>query len=162
MISSCMTMFDPTQVLGQGQQSPHSGGQLYRILHTHQNLAPSDYHLFGPMKKGLKGKDYVSVKKVKTTVMKWLKDFYEAGIHTFILEHCYWGKTITMLRSRDVIHRGPASFWCVIHVSGSVIILVLKKKALVFDSPSWNEVHSPTSTQPPAYKVGEKWAYSFT
>ena len=42
-----------------------------------------------------------------------------------------------MLKSRDVIHRGLASFLCMIHVTVSVIIPVLKKKALLFDSPSY-------------------------
>ena len=41
---------------------------------------------------------------------------------------------VTMLRSRDMIHREPASFRCMIQVSVSVIISVLKKKALLFDS----------------------------
>ena len=31
-------------------------------------------------------------------------------------------ETVTMLKSRDVIHRGLASFLCMIHVSVSVII----------------------------------------
>ena len=34
---------------------------------------------------------------------------------------------VTILRSRDVIHRGPASFWYMIHVFILVIISVLKK-----------------------------------
>ena len=42
---------------------------------------------------------------------------------------------VTMLRSRDGIHRGPASFWCIIHVPESVIISVLKKKAFIFLLP---------------------------
>ena len=29
---------------------------------------------------------------------------------------------VTMMRSRDVIHKGPASIWCMIHISVSVII----------------------------------------
>ena len=45
-------------------------------------------------------------------------------------------ETMTILRSRDVIHWGPASFWCMKHVPVSVIIPVLKKKALLFYSPS--------------------------
>ena len=46
-------------------------------------------------------------------------------------------ETVTMLRSRDVIHRRPVSFLWMIHVSLSVIIPVLKKKALLFDLGSW-------------------------
>ena len=52
------------------------------------DLAPSDYHLFGPMKKGLSDKHYVSDEEVKTAVMKWLKEqaieFYETGTHDLI------------------------------------------------------------------------------
>ena len=43
----------------------------------------------------------------------------------------------TMLRSRDVIHRGSASFWWMIHVFVSVVIAGLKKKGLLFDSSSY-------------------------
>ena len=41
-------------------------------------------------------------------------------------------ETVTMMKSRDVIHIEPASFW---YISVSVIIHVLKKKALLFGSP---------------------------
>ena len=37
-------------------------------------------------------------------------------------------ETVTMLRNRDVIYRGPVSFWCMIPVPASLIIAVLKKK----------------------------------
>ena len=39
-------------------------------------------------------------------------------------------KIVTMSRSREVIHRGSASFCCMIHVPVTVIIPVLKKKIL--------------------------------
>ena len=48
-----------------------------------------------------------------------------------------WIETVTMLRSRDVILRWPASFLCMIHVPVSVIISVLKKKGITFYSPSY-------------------------
>ena len=48
-------------------------------------------------------------------------------------------ETVTPLR-RDVIHRELAWFWCIIHVCVSVIIPVLKKKALLFDSPSYSSI----------------------
>ena len=75
-------------------------------------LAPSDYYLFGPTKEGLRGKHYSSDEEVKTAVKKWLKEqstkFYGA------FDGAYGGtlllrETGTMI-SRDVIHRGPASF----------------------------------------------------
>ena len=108
-----------------------------------RDLAPSNYHLFDPMKKGLRGKHYASDKEVKTAVMKWFKEqsieFYEARrfMLSFENETLLLRETVTMLRSRDVIHWGPASFWCMIHVPVSVIIPVLKKKALLFYSPSY-------------------------
>ena len=51
-----MTMLNPTQASGQGKESPHLGGPLCLILHTHQikwiqaNIAS---------KEGLRGKNYV-------------------------------------------------------------------------------------------------------
>ena len=46
---------------------------------------------------------------------------------------------VTMLRSRDVILSGPASFWCMIHVPVLVIIPVQKKKAVIFDYSSYQK-----------------------
>ena len=42
---------------------------------------------------------------------------------------------MTMLRSKDVIHRGSASFCGMIPIPMLVIIPVIKKKALLLDSP---------------------------
>ena len=39
-----------------------------------QDLAPSDYHLIGPMKESWRGKHYASDEVVKTAVIKWLKE----------------------------------------------------------------------------------------
>ena len=50
-----------------------------------QDLAPSDYHLFGPMKEGLKGKHCTSDQQVKRAVMKCLKEqFYKVEIPILI------------------------------------------------------------------------------
>ena len=35
-----------------------------------QDLTPSDYHIFGPKKEGLRGKHYDSDVEVKTAVMR--------------------------------------------------------------------------------------------
>ena len=52
------------------------------------DFAPSDYHLFSPIKEGLRGKHYTIDEEVKTAVMKWLKEqwteFYEADVHALI------------------------------------------------------------------------------
>ena len=39
-----------------------------------QDLTPSDYHLLGSTKEGLRGKHYISDKDAKTAAMKWLKE----------------------------------------------------------------------------------------
>ena len=47
------------------------------------DLAPSDFHLFGPLKESLRGRHFSSDEKVKTAVKKWLKtqlvEFYNEG-----------------------------------------------------------------------------------
>ena len=52
------------------------------------DLAPSDYHLFGPLKEGVRGKHFISNQEVKNAVRNWLKiqpvDFYKAGIVSFV------------------------------------------------------------------------------
>ena len=51
------------------------------------DLAPSDYHLVGPLKESLRGKHYSSNEEVKSVVKKSLKEQsteYEAGIHALI------------------------------------------------------------------------------
>jgi histone-lysine N-methyltransferase SETMAR len=59
------------------------------------DLAPSDYHLFGPLKEGLRGKHYANDDAVKAAVRKWLRDqpmeFYEAGIQSLIKR---WNTTL--------------------------------------------------------------------
>ena len=50
------------------------------------DLAPSDFHLFGPLKESLRGRHFSGNKEVKTAVhvRKWLKrqpvEFYKKGI----------------------------------------------------------------------------------
>ena len=50
-----------------------------------KDLAPSDYHLLGPMKKGLRSKHYASDVDVKTVVIKWFQEqsteFYEESVN---------------------------------------------------------------------------------
>ncbi|GFR81392.1 histone-lysine N-methyltransferase SETMAR [Elysia marginata] len=52
------------------------------------DLAPSDYHLFGPMKQSLRGKHYENDEEVKNGVKTWLKEqpiqFYEAEIRALV------------------------------------------------------------------------------
>ena len=51
-------------------------------------LALSDYHLFGPLKEGVRGQRFTSDQEVKNPVKNWLKmqpaDFYKAGIVSLV------------------------------------------------------------------------------
>jgi len=59
------------------------------------DLAPSDYHLFGPPKEALRGRRFTSDKEVKEAVHEWLvaqpKTFFSEGIQK-LLER--WNKCI--------------------------------------------------------------------
>ena len=52
------------------------------------DLAPPDYHLFGPKKEGLRGIRYRNDYKVKTAILNWLRhqpaEFYNTGIHALV------------------------------------------------------------------------------
>ena len=53
-----------------------------------QNLAPSDYHLFGPMKKMLGGQKFPSDTEVQSVVRQWLgqqpASFFASGIQKLV------------------------------------------------------------------------------
>ena len=55
------------------------------------DLAPSDFHLFGPMKDGLRGQHFPSNDAVLRAVKQWATpagaDFYERGRQ--VLAHCW-------------------------------------------------------------------------
>jgi len=61
------------------------------------DLAPSDFHLFGPLKEGLRGKHFQSNEEVKNQVRKWLRDqpkeFYAKGIYKLAER---WDKCISV------------------------------------------------------------------
>ena len=65
---------------------PILGGLSYR-LHS-QDLAPSDFHLFRPMKDGLRGQHFPSNDAVVRAVKQWATsagaDFYECGMQAFV------------------------------------------------------------------------------
>jgi histone-lysine N-methyltransferase SETMAR len=57
------------------------------------DLAPSDYHLFGPLKEALRGRRFTSDKEVKEAVHEWLaaqpKTFFSEGIQKLLEQvHC--------------------------------------------------------------------------
>jgi len=59
------------------------------------DLAPSDFHLFGPMKDGLRGQHFPSKDAVVQAVKQWATsagaDFYECGMQALV--H-HWQKCI--------------------------------------------------------------------
>jgi [histone H3]-lysine36 N-dimethyltransferase SETMAR len=62
------------------------------------DLAPSDYHLFGPLKRGLAGKHFDSDDEVKAAVRQWLRDqpdsFFRLGIENPVAR---WDKCLSTL-----------------------------------------------------------------
>ena len=77
------------------------------------DLAPLVYHHFGPMKEVLRGKHEAGDEEIKTAVIKWLKNSQQNFTRkrymlSFKSGTLLLGEMLTMLRSRDVIHRGPA------------------------------------------------------
>lgn len=61
------------------------------------DLAPSDYHLFGPLKEALRGKKFSNNEEVKEFVGNWLKqqdkDFFASGIKKLVHR---WDKCINI------------------------------------------------------------------
>ena len=59
------------------------------------DLAPSDFHLFGPLKEAHRGIHFEDEETVKTSVRQWLRktdhDFYRTGIHALVKR---WTKTV--------------------------------------------------------------------
>jgi hypothetical protein len=60
-------------------------------------LAPTDFHLFGPLKNQFGGKHFADDKDVGTEVLKWprqqLKDFYAVGFDALVKR---WDKCINV------------------------------------------------------------------
>ena len=52
------------------------------------DLAPSDFHVFGPLKEAMGGKSFRPDKEVQQAVHEWLhsqpKDFFSRGIHALL------------------------------------------------------------------------------
>jgi len=68
------------------------------------DLAPSDFHLFGPLKESMRGQRFDDDDEVKRAVKAWLKDqptqFYEAGIHALVKR---W--TVAIERGGDYVEK---------------------------------------------------------
>ena len=79
------------------------------------NVAPSDYHLFGPLEEVLRGRRFTSAQELKEAVHAWLaaqpKTFYSEGIKKLVqrwkkciekqgdyVEKCYYYKFLFLLK----------------------------------------------------------------
>jgi len=52
----------------------HLGFEVLEHCAYSPDLAPSDYHLFGPLKNALRGRRFSTDNEVRETVHKWLRD----------------------------------------------------------------------------------------
>jgi histone-lysine N-methyltransferase SETMAR len=68
------------------------------------DLAPSDYHVFGPLKKFLAGQRFFSNNDAKTTVWRWFRaepaEFYNSGISKLVVQ---WDKCLN--RGGDCVEK---------------------------------------------------------
>ena len=66
----------------------HLGFEVLEHPAYSPDLAPSDYHLFGPLKNALRGRRFSTDKEVREVVHKWLRDqpktFFLEGIHKLV------------------------------------------------------------------------------
>lgn len=99
------------------------GWQLLQHPHYNPDLAPSDFHLFGPLKTHLGSKRFVDDEDVEREVRMWLrqqpKDFYAAGFGALIKR---WDKCLNI---------GGDYVWK-IRENVNLIINVFSSKYLVF------------------------------
>ena len=65
------------------------------VFHYEPDLAPSDFHLFGPLKESMKGIHFQTNEEVKAAVSNWLRtqstEFYAKGIDNLISR---WNKCV--------------------------------------------------------------------
>ena len=74
------------------------GLELFHHPPYSPDLAPSDFHLFGPLKKFTRGAKFESDDEVKSVVSDWLrhqsKDFYAEGIWKLVHR---WEKCVKLM-----------------------------------------------------------------
>ena len=70
----------------------------------YSDLAPSDYHLFGPIKEGLRGNRYGNDNEVKTAVLNWRRhqpaEFYNTDVRALVHR---W--TVSLERGGDYVEK---------------------------------------------------------
>jgi hypothetical protein len=93
------------------------------------DLAPSDFHLFSPLKHHLGGKRFADDEEVETEMGKWMrqqsKDFYAAGFDALVKR---WGKCINV--SEGYVEK------CFFQVRISHVICFISICDLFTESPS--------------------------
>ena len=74
------------------------GWQVLKHPPYSPDLAPSDYHLFGPLKRGLAGQHFGNDNEVKEAVRQWLRcqpdSFFRQGIENLVVR---WDKCLNTL-----------------------------------------------------------------
>ena len=70
------------------------------------DLAPSDFHLFGPLKKSMKEIHFQTDEEVKAAVSNWLRtqstEFYAKGIDNLISR---WNKCVAIAKEGDYVEK---------------------------------------------------------
>ena len=93
------------------------------------DLAPSDYHLFGPLREALRGCRFTSVQELKEAVHAWLaaqpKKFFSEGINKLVQ---WWKKCIE--KQGDYVEK-----WCYYKFSIFIEIKIVSVLQIISDSP---------------------------
>jgi histone-lysine N-methyltransferase SETMAR len=83
----------------------HMGFEVLERPAYSPDLAPSDYHLFGPLKNALRGRRFSTDEEVRKAVHKWLRDqpetFFVEGIRKLVDR---WTKCIE--KEGDYVEKG--------------------------------------------------------
>ena len=95
------------------------------------DLAPSEYHLFGPLKEALRGCRFTSDQELKEMVHAWLtarpKTFFSEGIKKLVQQ---WKKCIE--KQGDCVEK-----WCYFKLSIFIEIKFVSLVWIIIDSPTY-------------------------
>ena len=118
------------------------------------DLAPSDCHLFGPLKEALRGRRFTSDQELKEAVHAWLaaqpKTFYSEGIKKFVQR---WKKCIE--KQGDYVEK-----WCYCKFYIVIEIKFVSVVRIVTDSPTYiNEISHFETFQFTEHDINWKGSY---
>jgi len=95
------------------------------------DLAPSDYHLFGPLKEALRGRWFTSDEELKEALLAWLaaqpKTSFSEGIKNLVQ---WWKKCIE--KQGDYVEK-----WCCYKFSIFIEIKIVSVLRIIIDSPTY-------------------------